>query len=145
VLGFVEAIPAVEGASFLPQAIQLGLPQLPVLQPALVSARPTVRPMASERTIGVRNIVQCIRGILSQTHRFPRRLVGETGEVFKQRNFGMRDVGFQPRMHRCIRNSPPACFGQQNRIDADKPYSLPGKAILPSFVAGTRESGFAAG
>ena len=112
VLGFVDAMPAVEGASFLPQAIQLGLDQLPILQPVLVRVRPTVSPRASERTTWVRNILQCIRGILSQTHRFPRRLIGETGEVFEQRNFGMRDGGLRPRMLRCIRNPPPACFGR---------------------------------
>ena len=91
VLGLVEAIPAVEGASFLPQAIQLGEdqldePQPPILQPVVVRAMPTVSPRANDRTIRVLDIVQCIVGILSQTHRFPRRLVGETGEVFEQRN-----------------------------------------------------------
>jgi len=85
VLGLVEAIPAVEGASFFPQAIQLGDdqlddPQPPVLQPVVVSAVATVSPRANERTIRERDNVQCIVGVLSQTHRFSAPPVGETGE-----------------------------------------------------------------
>ena len=155
VLGFVEAMPAVDGASFLPQAIQPGddhpeEPQPPILQPVLVKAMPTVSPKASERTIRVRGNMQYIVGSPFPNPPVPRRLFGETGDVFEQRNILSAGRSIETRMRSVrtvsslwmLRPAEPVLCSQTTQIALKSNPALsarlPGRRIRGGILDGCR-------